>query len=37
MNDKFELGLSVERMMDYARVLGADCAFFIEEQAGICI
>src|ERR1700712_2453096 len=32
MNKKFELGLSVERMQDYARELGADCAFFIENK-----
>lgn len=30
MNDKFELSLSAEEMMDYARMLGADCAFFIN-------
>lgn len=30
MNTSFGLGLSVERMQDYARTLGADCAFFIE-------
>jgi len=30
MNEKFGLGLSADAMMDYARVLGADCAFFIE-------
>jgi len=32
MNEKFALGLSVDEMMDYARVLGADCAFFIENK-----
>ncbi|HEY0244894.1 MAG TPA: 4-(cytidine 5'-diphospho)-2-C-methyl-D-erythritol kinase [Mucilaginibacter sp.] len=32
MNRKFELGLSVGQMQDYARVLGADCAFFIENK-----
>jgi 4-diphosphocytidyl-2-C-methyl-D-erythritol kinase len=31
-NDKFNLGLSIEKMQDYARVLGADCAFFIENK-----
>ncbi|MET1056935.1 MAG: 4-(cytidine 5'-diphospho)-2-C-methyl-D-erythritol kinase [Pedobacter sp.] len=30
INTKFQLGLSVNQMQDYARVLGADCAFFIE-------
>jgi len=32
VNDKFKLGMSVETMQDYARVLGADCAFFIENK-----
>jgi 4-diphosphocytidyl-2-C-methyl-D-erythritol kinase len=32
MNDKFGLGLSLESMEDYARVLGADCAFFIRSK-----
>ncbi|WP_374951412.1 4-(cytidine 5'-diphospho)-2-C-methyl-D-erythritol kinase [Mucilaginibacter sp.] len=32
MNEKFSLGLSADRMMDYARLLGADCAFFIESK-----
>ncbi|MFA6086009.1 4-(cytidine 5'-diphospho)-2-C-methyl-D-erythritol kinase [Mucilaginibacter sp.] len=32
MNEKFGLGLSPDKMMDYARVLGADCAFFIESK-----
>lgn len=32
VNDKFNLDLSVEQMQDYARVLGADCAFFIENK-----
>ncbi|RYF22974.1 MAG: 4-(cytidine 5'-diphospho)-2-C-methyl-D-erythritol kinase, partial [Flavobacteriales bacterium] len=32
VNDKFKLGLSVAQMQDYARVLGADCAFFIENR-----
>ncbi|QHS57709.1 4-(cytidine 5'-diphospho)-2-C-methyl-D-erythritol kinase [Mucilaginibacter sp. 14171R-50] len=32
MNDKFELRLSADRMEDYARRLGADCAFFIRNQ-----
>jgi 4-diphosphocytidyl-2-C-methyl-D-erythritol kinase len=30
INQKFELKLSDEAMMDYARQLGADCAFFIK-------
>jgi 4-diphosphocytidyl-2-C-methyl-D-erythritol kinase len=32
LNQKFELGLLTETMMDYARQLGADCAFFIESK-----
>lgn len=32
VNNKFDLGLSLEKMQDYARVLGADCAFFIENK-----
>jgi 4-diphosphocytidyl-2-C-methyl-D-erythritol kinase len=32
VNKKFELGLSNDQMMDYARILGADCAFFIESK-----
>jgi 4-diphosphocytidyl-2-C-methyl-D-erythritol kinase len=32
MNKEFELGLSVEDMQEYARILGADCAFFIENK-----
>jgi len=30
LDQKFNLGLSTEVMMNYARQLGADCAFFIE-------
>ena len=32
MNDQFGLTLSSEKMMGYARQLGADCAFFIENR-----
>ncbi|MES2653615.1 MAG: 4-(cytidine 5'-diphospho)-2-C-methyl-D-erythritol kinase [Bacteroidota bacterium] len=32
VNDKFNIGLSVAQMEDYARSLGADCAFFIENK-----
>jgi len=32
VNEKYKLGLSVEKMQDYARDLGADCAFFIENK-----
>lgn len=31
-NDKFNLALSISQMQDYARRLGADCAFFIENK-----
>lgn len=33
LNDKFNLGLSVEKMEEYAAILGADCAFFIQNKA----
>jgi 4-diphosphocytidyl-2-C-methyl-D-erythritol kinase len=33
LNTKFKLGLSPHAMEDYARVLGADCAFFVENKA----
>lgn len=32
LNEKFKLNLPVEVMQDYARKLGADCAFFIENK-----
>ncbi|MFC3562471.1 4-(cytidine 5'-diphospho)-2-C-methyl-D-erythritol kinase [Pedobacter jamesrossensis] len=32
INEKFGLGLSVGQMESYARKLGADCAFFIENK-----
>ncbi len=32
VNTQFNLGLSAKQMMDYARQLGADCAFFIENK-----
>jgi 4-diphosphocytidyl-2-C-methyl-D-erythritol kinase len=32
MNQQFNLGLSVDDMIGYARELGADCAFFIESK-----
>lgn len=32
MNEKFSLGLNDDRMEDYARKLGADCAFFIRNK-----
>ena len=32
LNDKFQLKLSVEKMEEYAAILGADCAFFIQNK-----
>lgn len=32
LNDKFKLGISADGMEDYARTLGADCAFFIRNE-----
>ncbi|MVN91324.1 4-(cytidine 5'-diphospho)-2-C-methyl-D-erythritol kinase [Mucilaginibacter aquatilis] len=32
MNETFKLGLEDEHMMNYARKLGADCAFFISNK-----
>ena len=32
VNEKFKLGLSTAKMQDYARKIGADCAFFIENK-----
>lgn len=32
INQKFQLGLTIGQMEDYARLLGADCAFFIQNK-----
>jgi 4-diphosphocytidyl-2-C-methyl-D-erythritol kinase len=32
LNQQFQLGLTAEQMMDYARQLGADCAFFVSNK-----
>jgi 4-diphosphocytidyl-2-C-methyl-D-erythritol kinase len=32
VNQKFNLGLTKDKMQDYARGIGADCAFFIENK-----
>lgn len=32
INEKFQLGMSIFQMQDYARILGSDCAFFIENK-----
>jgi len=33
MNDYFDLKLDSTQMMNYARIMGADCAFFINNQS----
>jgi 4-diphosphocytidyl-2-C-methyl-D-erythritol kinase len=35
LNDIFQLHLSQQTLMDYAAVLGSDCAFFIQDGAMI--
>jgi 4-diphosphocytidyl-2-C-methyl-D-erythritol kinase len=35
LDDKFQLGLGVSQMEDYARQLGSDCAFFIRNRPAI--
>ena len=32
INEKFNLGLLVEKMQNYCKLLGADCAFFVENK-----
>ncbi len=32
LNDIFDLGLTTSQLIDYARKLGSDCAFFIENR-----
>lgn len=32
LNEKFSLGLSLEKMEEYAAKLGADCAFFVRNE-----
>ena len=36
LNDLFELNMSVELMENYARQLGSDCAFFIQNKPKFC-
>ncbi len=36
LNESFDLKLSNEQMESYAKKLGADCAFFIQNQAQFC-
>ncbi|GAB2520488.1 4-(cytidine 5'-diphospho)-2-C-methyl-D-erythritol kinase [Spirosoma aerophilum] len=36
LNKQFSLGLSHTRMEDYARLLGSDCAFFVQNRPVYC-
>ena len=36
LNDLFALNISLEKQLDYARRLGSDCAFFIENKPVYC-
>lgn len=36
LNDVFSLNISLEKQLDYARRLGSDCAFFIENKPLYC-
>lgn len=36
LNSLFSLGLTEDRMEDYARILGSDCAFFIRNTPVFC-
>jgi len=36
LNDLFELGISKESQQDYARRIGSDCAFFIQNKPMYC-
>ncbi|RRB04565.1 4-(cytidine 5'-diphospho)-2-C-methyl-D-erythritol kinase [Larkinella rosea] len=37
LNEQFSLGLSTEKLETYARRLGSDCAFFIQNRPMYCI
>jgi 4-diphosphocytidyl-2-C-methyl-D-erythritol kinase len=37
LNEHFGLGLSVSQLEDYARQLGSDCAFFIQNRPLYCV
>ena len=37
LNDIFELHLTIEQMENYARKLGSDCAFFIQNRPKYCV
>lgn len=36
LNKRFELGLTTEKLEEYAAALGADCAFFINNMPILC-
>ncbi|MBD2699622.1 4-(cytidine 5'-diphospho)-2-C-methyl-D-erythritol kinase [Spirosoma sp. BT702] len=36
LNERFSLGLSIAQLEDYARLLGSDCAFFIQNRPLYC-
>ena len=37
LNDRFTLGLNIPQLEDYARLLGSDCAFFIQNRPMYCL
>ena len=37
LNERFELGLAVTSLENYARQLGSDCAFFVRNQPTYCV
>ena len=37
LNDRFVLGLTIPQLEDYARQLGSDCAFFIQNRPLFCL
>jgi 4-diphosphocytidyl-2-C-methyl-D-erythritol kinase len=37
LNDRFELALTTDRLEEYARQLGSDCAFFVQNMPMYCV
>ncbi|MBN8824142.1 MULTISPECIES: 4-(cytidine 5'-diphospho)-2-C-methyl-D-erythritol kinase [unclassified Spirosoma] len=37
LNDQFALGLGIAQLEDYARTLGSDCAFFVQNRPLYCL
>lgn len=37
LNERFDLGLSITQLEEYARALGSDCAFFIQNRPVYCV